>query len=397
MTEKLKILHVTPCFYPAWSYGGIPRVVYELSRELAKRGHGVEVYTTDVLDRSSRYHSGEERIDGVKAHYFRNLSNSLAYNFQVYLPTGLFSRMGRTIADFDILHLHGHRNFLNNIARHWAKKFHKPYILSAHGTVLRIERRVTAKKVFDAFFGNGVLEDAAHFTAVAESEVDQYELMGIKKDDVTVVNNGIDIDAFGKLPERGGFRKKYNIGGKKMALFLGKITPRKGVDFLARAFAELKREDAILVIAGNDMGFKKNVEEIIKVKGIGERVIFTGLLAGEEKLAAYRDADLLVYPAIYEIFGLVPFEAILCSTPVIVTDDCGCGEIINRENIGYTVKYNNILGLRDKINEVFEDKTGAAEKVERGKRFIALNLGWGKIASEFEKIYDRFSGKVLLP
>ena len=100
----------------------------------------------------------------------------------------------------------------------------------------------------------------------------------------------------------------------------------------------------------------------------------------------------MVYPAIYEIFGLVPFEAILCSTPVIVTDDCGCGEIIGRENIGYTVKYNDISGLRDKINEVLADTTGAAEKVERGKRFIASNLCWGKIAEQYEGIYESVTG-----
>ena len=144
-SRKLKILHITPCFYPAWAYGGIPRVVYELTRDLAKRGHDVSVYTTDVLDRGSRHNSGEVVVQGVKVHYFRNLSNCLAYNFQVYLPAGLFGCMGRAVKDFDIIHLHGHRNFLNNIARHWAKKFRRPYILSAHGTVLRIARRRLAQ------------------------------------------------------------------------------------------------------------------------------------------------------------------------------------------------------------------------------------------------------------
>jgi glycogen synthase len=51
--KKLKILQVTPFYYPAWAYGGAPRVVYELSGSLAKRGHDVTVYTTDVLDEAA--------------------------------------------------------------------------------------------------------------------------------------------------------------------------------------------------------------------------------------------------------------------------------------------------------------------------------------------------------
>jgi glycosyltransferase involved in cell wall biosynthesis len=397
MVEKgLKILQVAPYFYPAWAYGGVPRVAYELSKELVKRGHEVTVYTTDVWDRDSRY-VPEKRsviVDGVKVFYFRNLSNRLAYDYQLYFPIGLKSFVRGTIKDFDIIHLHGHRNFLNNIVHHYALKFKKPYIFSAHGLVMRIVKRILAKAIFDKFFGTKILNDAAQFIAASEREVKEYEAMGVEKEKVAVINNGIDTDAYEALPKKNYFREKYKLMGKKTILYLGQITAGKGIDFLVKAFSELNRDDCVLVIAGNDMGYKKRVLEIVKERSLGDRVIFTGLVVGEEKLAAYRDADILVYPSLHEIFGLVPFEAIMCGTPVVVTDDCGCGEIIGREDIGYTVKYNDVQGLRDKIEEVLSNGTAPMEKVKRGKEFIRTNLAWEKIGAEYENIYKKYRVKV---
>jgi glycosyltransferase involved in cell wall biosynthesis len=386
----MKILQITPCFYPAWAYGGIPRVAYELSRELARMGHDVTVYTTDVFDQHNRCEeSGQETtVDGITVRYFKNASNSLAYHYQLYMPRGMRQVVQKTIANFDVIHLHGHRNFLNTIVHHYAKKAGKGYILSGHGTILRIERRIFAKLVFDRIFGDRVLRDADRFVAVSKYEVHQYAEMGIDRNKVDVIYNGIDVDAFTDLPEIGAFRKQYSLRSKKMVLYLGKITPRKGIDFLVKAFSMLNGTDASLVIAGNDMGFKREVDAIAREKGVSSRIVFTGLLTGKDKLSAYRDADVLVYPAIHEIFGLVPFEAMMCGTPVIVTDDCGCGEIIGNEGIGYLVKYNDVEGLRDRIAEVLTCAPDTQERTKRGREFIANNLTWNSIGNKYAAVYQ---------
>ena len=118
------------------------------------------------------------------------------------------------------------------------------------------------------------------------------------------------------------------------------------------------------------MGFKEKVVSIIEEKGLVDRVLFTGLLVDDEKLGAYTDADVLVYPAIHEIFGLVPFEALMCGAPVIVTDDCGCGEIIGSEGIGYMVKYNDVAALTEMIDGVLSDSCRG--KIKRSKRGSGL-------------------------
>ncbi|OGW44372.1 MAG: hypothetical protein A2Y66_07300 [Nitrospirae bacterium RBG_13_41_22] len=385
----MNILQVTPYFYPAWSYGGIPRVVYELSKALVISGNKVIVLTTDVLSREKRYEKREDTIEGIDVHYFRNISNYLAYHYQFYTPLGMRKWLSKSLNDIDIAHMHGHRHLLNNIAFETLKEKNIPYVFSAHGTFLRIERQLFLKKIFDLFWGNKIIQNASHFIAVSGKEADQYVSVGIPREKISVVYNGIDVEAYRELPEKGVFRDRYNLMDKKIVLYLGKITPRKGIDVLVKAIAELPHSDTVLVIAGNDMGFKSAVDRLVKEFGVQKGVIFTGLLVGEEKLAAYRDADVLVYPAVYEIFGLVPFEAIMCGTPVIVTDDCGCGEIIGKIGAGYVVKYGDVQGLKDRILEVLKNKKEAQEKVQKGKEFIQRNLRWEKIAYEMEKVYEK--------
>ncbi|MEW6327416.1 MAG: glycosyltransferase [Thermodesulfobacteriota bacterium] len=390
--QKLRILQVVPYFYPAWSYGGIPRVVYELSKGLVRRGHEVTVYTTDLLNASTRQQYPPccpVMIDGIHAYYFPNLSNSFAHRYMFFSPVRMIRPVQHMLREFDILHLHGHRHFLNNVVHFLAMRYKIPYVFSAHGTALRIERRQLLKYIFDIFFGHQILRDAARFIAVSKKEIEQYQQMGIEKERVSMTHNGIEIAAYADLPPRGTFKRGYGLFDKRIILFLGKITPRKGIDVLMKAFSGLPYQDAVLVIAGDDLGFKKELLHIVEEKRLREKVIFTGLLTGKDKLAAYVDAEVLAYPAVHEIFGLVPFEAIMCGTPVIVADDSGCGEIIGSAGIGYLVRYNDVAGLKNRIIEVLENKEESREKVEKGKEFIVENLSWERIVDQVLEVYDR--------
>ena len=78
-------------------------------------------------------------------------------------------------------------------------------------------------------------------------------------------------------------------------MFLGRLHPKKGLDILARSFAGMpgRFDDAMLLVVGPDkFGTRKNMEAILRSKGLLDRTVFTGLLTGEDKLAALRCADL---------------------------------------------------------------------------------------------------------
>lgn len=391
---KIRILQVVPYFYPAWSYGGIPRLVYGLSRELTRKGHKVSVITTDVYDSEKRLSIPPHPVNlsGIEVLYLRNLSNSLAYRHQFFLPLYDMSRLERVFRCFDIVHIHGHRNLLENIAHHYSKRCGIPFVLTPNGTLPRIERKKGVKVLWDLLLGNRVIKDASHFIAVSNSEVAQFIRFGIPEEKITMIYNGIELEEFRELPAKNSFKRRWKIEGRKVVLYLGQLTPRKGVDFLIRAFKEVHIRDATLVIAGNDMGLGKKLRHLIKELSLEKRVIFTGLLTGIERLSALVDADILIYPSTHEVFGLVPFEGLLCGTPVVVGDDCGCGEIINRAGGGYLVRYGDEGSLIQKIENILKAPDSVKNMIERGKRFIEKNLSWGVIAEKTIGVYRQVLG-----
>lgn len=135
------------------------------------------------------------------------------------------------------------------------------------------------------------------------------------------------------------------------------------------------------------MDFSRSLWKLIKKLKIGKNVLVTGSLSKVEKIEAFVDADVLVYPGILEIFGLVPFEAIMCGTPVIVTDDCGCGEVIKEAKCGYLVKYGDTDDLRGRILNVLNDDIQSNLFVRDGQKFIKDNLSWSYLIEVVKQTY----------
>src|SRR5207237_6015303 len=124
---------------------------------------------------------------------------------------------------------------------------------------------------------------------------------------------------------------------KPIVIFLGRIHSGKGLELLIPAMAMLKRRDAMLVIAGPDGNFRAQADALIAQHRLAERVIFTGLVTGADRLAALADADLLALPSYHENFGLVVIEALACGTPVVVSDQVGLRPEITAQQVGALV------------------------------------------------------------
>ncbi len=260
--------------------------------------------------------------------------------------------MRRHAARFDVAHLHACRNLPGVIAARHLRRNRVPYVLAPNGTAPLIERRRLAKRCFDTLLGHRVLEGAARLLAVSQAEHDQLRATGVPAAAICVVPNPVDLDEFVSLPEPGRFRERWALGRAPVILFLGKLTPRKRVDVLIRAFARLLDPDAHLVIAGNDMGSGAGTRALAHSLGLEARTHFTGLLTGRQRIEALADADVVVYPSQDEIFGLVPLEALLTGTPVIVASDSGCGEVIRATGGGQLVAVGDDAALARAIARV---------------------------------------------
>ena len=383
----MRILHVTPYSADAWAYGGIPRLAHSLTRGLARRGHHVTVCTTDACDDTTRVPSGDRQVDGVEWRVFPNLSNRLAYHLQLFLPYGLGNYLRRHAGTFDVAHLHACRNLPGALAAHHLRRTGVPYVLAPNGTAPRIERRLLTKQAFDVLAGRRILAGAARVLAVSDAERRQLATLGVAGRALRVIPNPVDLDEFTSPVTPGAFRRRFALPSGPLVLFLGKLTPRKRLDVLTRGFARLRRSDASLVIAGNDMGAGVAARSLVRTLGLERRTFFTGLLRAEQRLEALADADVLVYPSQHEIFGLVPLEALLCGTPVIVADDSGCGEVVRSIGGGQVVPLGDAETLARAIDSVLEAPPAwRAAAIDAAARVRAA-YGDDVVCSQIEKLY----------
>jgi glycosyltransferase involved in cell wall biosynthesis len=385
--SALKITHITPAFYPAWAYGGIPRSVHDLSRSQARLGHEISVITTDAFDASSRVVADQSPvvIEGVKAYYIKNVSNRIAFSKRFFLPSGMTQDSIKALCNSDLIHLHGHRNVLNHIAHRYAVREKIPYVFSAHGSMPREFGRELAKRAYDLLLGGPLLEGASLYLALSDAERRHYTEAGLDESRIRVIHEGIPVEEFRHLPERGDFRNSLGIPADlRIVLFLGTVEPRKGVDILVKAVGMLKRHDVLLVIAGTaDSGVLSSLKGLVVRSEIQDRVVFTGLLTDFRSLSAYRDADVTVYATEDEAFGLVPFESIMCGTPAIVSDDSGACEVISRAGAGDPVEYGNVIELAGAISGILDDRRRAKNLVDRGRLFIEHELSWEVLAPKY--------------
>lgn len=394
----LHILHVTPYSADSWAYGGIPRLAATLARGLARRGHHVTVCTTDARDESSRLPSTASAAlrqawpprrtgDGVEVRVFPNLSNRLAYHFQAFLPLGLDRYLKAHAGTFDVAHLHACRNVPGVIAAHHLVRCGVPYVLAPNGTAPLIERRRLAKRGFDLVAGRRMLRRASRVLAVTNTECRQLSDLGVHPDRIALVPNPVDLDEFAYPIDRNAFRRRFGLPASPLVLFLGKLTPRKRLDVLARAMAALPRRDAHLVVAGNDMGSGSAARVLVRSLGLDRRTLFTGLLAGRERLEALAAADVLVYPSQDEIFGLVPLEALLSGTPVIVAGDSGCGEVVRGTGGGLVVPVGSHEALAQGIASMLDAPAEWRSAASRAAVRVRTMYGEDAVCSELEHVY----------
>lgn len=107
-TTAMHVLHVTPCYAPAWAYGRVPQIVSELARSQVRLGHTVTVLTSDAVAPHERMPAGERVEEGVRVIRYRNLSGLLRWWLNLSTPIGLpaIARSVLARGAVDVLHLH---------------------------------------------------------------------------------------------------------------------------------------------------------------------------------------------------------------------------------------------------------------------------------------------------
>ena len=385
----MKILQVIPYFAPAWGYGGPIPVCYELSKKLVERGHTVAVYTTDACDSDSRIGIKKEILDGINIMRFRNISNYFAWYHNLFIPIGFANFIKKNLKNYDIVHLHDYRTLQNVVLYKYAYKYKIPYVLQPHGTSHIVLTKRKLKKLFDKRFGYKLINGSCAVLALNETEAKNLEKMGVKKDKIKIVPNGIDIGKFNNSIGKGIFRKKYSIQeNEKLILYVGRIHKSKGIDILIESFAELLHSlpDSKLVLVGPDDGYMEKMKTMVNKLEISNNVIFTGFVSHEEKMAAYVDADVFVTPN-FTGFPITFLEAMYFGIPIITTNKGDKLDWLDKK-VGYVTTYNT-GDIANAVLKVLRDNSLCREFRENAQRLIKKEFNWDKITQKIENIYRK--------
>ncbi len=377
----MRILQVVSFFSPQRG-GGVIAVVYQLSRALARRGHDITIYTSD-------FELDQEYVDSLSGVRVRPFTSYLGLGGRPLLMPGALKQARAELKDFDIIHTHECRSFLNMVVHHYAHRYSVPYIVDAHGAAAR-KSHSRIKWFVDVLAGRRILQDACRVIAETELGAAEYRGAGVPQDRITILYPPFPVEDYSHLPQPGLFRERFGIGAKHIILYLGRINWIKGLDFLVESFHHLiqRRDDTVLAIVGSDDGYQSTLKKKIDDLKLSDKVLFVGYLGGVEKQAALVDADIMAQPSVYEQ-GLpwAAIEAVLCDTPIIVTRNTGADEDMKRMNGRYVVEYGNKEELSAVMQHILDNPDESAAETQKIKDYIMANLSMQKKVEEYERIY----------
>ena len=390
----MKILLGVLYYEPAWAYGGPPKMVSDLARHLARRGHDVTVCTTDALDGGARLPAGEAELGGVHIVRFRNASNALAWRLKILLPVGMQRWLEKNVARFDVVHLFETRTVLNAWASQAATAAGVPFVLSVWGSLPRGDGwRALVKRRYDQRNARTLFGGAAALLAQNDHEAELYAEYGGDRQRVVLWPLGVDPDEFAALPPRGKLRARLGLGDDvPLALFVGRINELKGLGPLIRAFARANVPSAHLAIVGRDDGFLAEAQALARTEGVAERVHFPGPLYGPDAVAAYVDCDLFcITPTHFEETSLASLAAAACGRPILIDERCGV-PWLDQYDAG--VVANDEAAISSALRALLTDAPRRARMGANARKMVDERFLAPRVVDQLEAIYARATGGV---
>lgn len=315
-----------------------------------------------------------------------------------YAPS-IVTTLRRTVANHDIVHIHWLYGFVSFAAARATRRAGVPFVVQPNGSLdpHQFRKNELVKRTYMATVGRPLLRQAAAFVFTSQQERD----LAVYHPSCTawIVPIGLDSASFRDRPPAGAFRSAFRTVHGPFLLFLGRLDPKKGLDLLIRAFAQIEgaRPDLSLVVAGPDSGgYGDDMRRLAARLGVDERVCFTGVLSPELKLAAFVEAELFVLPSYAENFGAVITEALACGLPVVISNRVNIWPEMAEAGVA-TVVDCSVESVAAGISATLADTGFRRHVAARGPALVRERYTWEAIVPDLVAKYASIAGARAIP
>jgi glycosyltransferase involved in cell wall biosynthesis len=388
--QKISVAMYCPHFLPA--YGGAELATFNIAKEL-RRLCDVKLYTlnwTQDLDANRNYKLNfscgfpqQEIVSGVPIYRYSVTNLPVVEKFSVKLMKDM------KFCGADIIHFQGTIRLFSRLLLQEAVK-DKIKILTTHGFQESVEiiRRSRLSVSISSLFVYS-LKNLDHIIALSSTDVNSLVRLGVNRNNITLIPNGIDVTKFENR------RKFVKRNGKMKILCVARFDKDKNYESLVYALSKLKDDvefEAYFIGPVTDYKYFKQIVSLIEKNGLEQFVNFGLSLDDPAVVDCYLSCDLFVLPSNVETFGLVILEAMYAGLPIIVTP-VGCVPDIVKNGVnGFVIPKNDPVRLYERCLQLLKNENMRKNMGTINKE-VARNYTWSNIASSTYDLYQQLIEK----
>ncbi|UCF08327.1 MAG: glycosyltransferase family 4 protein [Thermoplasmata archaeon] len=388
----MRLLKLCVRFPPA--PGGVEFQLLKVLKELQKRGHDVQVFTSDLYSEIPwrKLDGSYTDVEGIPVKRFRahSLKGDYQYSVMPSLVRAVLS--GR----WDIIHAHSYGFFPSHAGAMGARARRGKFVFTPHfhpgETGWGGEKRKRIRGFYDEYAAGRVISAAEKIICVSEGEKKYAVEAGFPRDRIAIVPDSVDITRFEGL-KKGSFREAFGIEGN-FVLFVGRLAKNKGLEYLVEAVPEVLEPfpETKFVMIGEDEGMKEKLASRAKGLDVEDKIFFLGALNDEQVSQAFLDSSVFVLPSEFEAFGIVLIEAAAAGRACVATRVGGIPYVVKDGETGTLVDYADSHQLARAISELLGDEKKRSSLGRTGKKHVEENFTIEKVVDRLEGVYDEVLG-----
>ncbi len=295
----------------------------------------------------------------------------------------------------DIVHAYDYPWAQGFAAAYLAKRYKKKYVQTIFGEVVpHNDELILHDERGERFkgFSRYVLTQSDLILSVSKHCARQVSYIGLDPEQVKVTYYGVDTRRFRPDVDAQPIRSQYQLGGKRVVLFLGQVRARKGPQVLLEAAPAILRRipNAVFLIAGPDFGIAGSLGARANELGISSQFLLLGPQPDEALPGLFAACDVFVFPSCtpIECLGLSMIQAMACGKPIVGSNINGIPEVIVDGSTGFLVGPNNSAALADKVSLLLEDNALHARMGIAGRERSIEHFDRGRLAQQLVDLYE---------